>query len=809
MKKIKHMFEYITKTIKKLKDKYWRARCKYIEYYDELPIDEKAILLESQFAKKIDGNIYGILKYIAKDPKYKDFRIYISSWGRYRKMIRSTLNAGKIKNVNIVLYSSDEYVKLLATAKYLVNDVTFPAYFIKKEGQVYLNTWHGTPLKTLGKHMENDIAIGNVQKNFVCADYLLCPNEFTKEVLVRDYMLENISMGETVLGGYPRNTLLFDAKQRMQLRESLKVTGKKIYVYMPTWRGHSDNTGSTRDSTYLMFYLYELDRLLQDDEILYFKLHPLAKNSLKELDTLKHIKKFPAEYETYEFLNIADALITDYSSVFFDFACTRKKIVLFPYDKEEYLRDRGMYLDMDTLPFPQVIDVPHLLDELRSEIAYDDSEFLKTYCPYDSADAARQLCDRVFFGIDTGVTVEKIPNNGKENVLLYAGSLDKNGITTSLRSLTNGLDLSKRNYYISYCHGKAKKNAAQLGTFREGVNTFAVAEYFSFSIKDRVLKKLWKDRLLSTKQYMDIIGKRYEQNFRRAYGTAHFDIAIQFNGYENDILLTYAAFSGKKAVWVHNDMIAEIRTRNNQRRDLLEYVYNVSDKVVTVSDDIKTPTLQISGRKDNLITVKNLIDYENILPKSALPIELDTATKCSVSKKYFYEIMESDAKKFINVARFSPEKGLDRLVDAFYKLWKERRDIYLIIMGGNSKFNGFEKLKSKVKELGLQDHVILLLAVSNPYPIIKACDYYIMSSFYEGLPMVLFEADMMGLPIVATDVKGPHGFLSRYGGTLVEDSEEGVYQGLLMLLDGKVKTLNIDYNAYNAECIQEFEQVFQ
>ena len=183
-------------------------------------------------------------------------------------------------------------------------------------------------------------------------------------------------------------------------------------------------------------------------------------------------------------------------------------------------------------------------------------------------------------------------------------------------------------------------------------------------------------------------------------------------------------------------------------------------------------------------------------------------TKCSVSEASLKEILASDKKKFINVGRFSPEKGHDRLVNAFYKLWKENPDIYLIIMGGNSRNNGYEKLLKRIGEMGLEHNVILLLAVSNPYPIIKACDYFILSSFYEGLGMVLFEADVLGLPVASTDVKGPRGFFRQFGGTLVEDSEEGVYKGLNMLMNGEIKTLDIDYDAYNRKCIMEFERIF-
>ena len=363
------LINFTKKCIKQLKDPYWKARCRYIKYYESLEIDEKTILLESNSAKKIDGNIYYVLKYLTSAPEYKDYKIYISSWGRYKKAIKSVLESGNITGAEIVIYSSDQYERLLASAKYLINDATFPFYFIKKQGQIYLNTWHGTPLKAMGKSIQTESSSGNVQKNLVCADYILCSNEFSKDVWIRDYMLENISAGSTVLCGYPRNAIFFDEESRISLQEELNPLKKHIYAYMPTWRGTISKIGNARDNAYLIYYLCELDKMLNDDEELYVNLHPLfatSKNAIN-LNGFDHIKPFPKEYETYEVLNIADVLITDYSSVFFDFANAKKKIVLFPYDKEEYLESRGMYINMDELPFPQVFDIQSLLRELRSE----------------------------------------------------------------------------------------------------------------------------------------------------------------------------------------------------------------------------------------------------------------------------------------------------------------------------------------------------------------------------------------------------------------------------------------------------------
>lgn len=808
---MKNPFSYANKIRKKSKDPYWVAKNKYITYYDRLPIDEKVILLESQSATKISGNLFYILKYLLTDEKYAGYTVYLSSWGRYVNSITAILEHYGFENVNIVVYASDDYMRLLASAKYLINDATFPNYWIKKEGQVYINTWHGTPLKAMGRKVHNDVFFGNVQKNLVNADYLLYPNIFTKDVMIRDYMLENISSNSYILGGYPRNTVFFDRNAEGRIREELEITDKKIYAYMPTWRGTVDKVGVSKNDAYLMYYLCELDKRLTDDEIFYINIHPMAMHAKNtaEVSKLKHIKNFPAEYETYDFLNIADVLVTDYSSVFFDYACTRKKVVLFPYDKDEYLCDRGMYMDMDDLPFTQVFDLDALVNELRSEKNYDDAEFVKTFCTWDNIDATAQLCDRTILGIDTGLTVAPVPDNGKENVLIYAGDLAKNGITTSLRSLTNEIDLNKRNYYISFIQGKAKKNADQLATFNPKVNFFAVSDYFNLSFKDKAIRKLFNLGIIKAKTYMKHAKTRVQQNFIRAYGQSKFDTVIQFCGYERDLILLYSQFDGNNAIWVHNDMVAEMKLKSNQRKDILKYAYNNYDKVVAVTDDIVASTQKLAGTNKKIDIVKNTIDYKTILANSEQPIALDPTTKCSVEPEKFYEIMQSDAKKFINIGRYSPEKGHDRLIDAFYKLWQKDNSIYLIIIGGNSRANKYEELIEKVNEMGLSENVILLLSVSNPYPIIKACNGFILSSLYEGFGLVLAEANILGLPIVSTDITGPRTFMNKYGGTLVEDSEDGVYKGLEMLYNNEIKPINVDYEAYNQECVAEFEKLFE
>ena len=109
--------------------------------------------------------------------------------------------------------------------------------------------------------------------------------------------------------------------------------------------------------------------------------------------------------------------------------------------------------------------------------------------------------------------------------------------------------------------------------------------------------------------------------------------------------------------------------------------------------------------------------------------------------------------------------------------------------------------------LGLEKSVVLLRRVSNPYPIIKACDYSILSSFYEGFGLVLVEADILGKPVVSTDIPGPRDFMLAHGGILVENSQKGLEHGLQMLACGEVQPMSVDYQAYNQSVVKEFEQL--
>ena len=188
----------IKKNFKKYRtNAFFKAKFVYTKFYETLPVEENTVLVQAYGGDGINGNIYYILRELCTNPDYRNLSIYVTSRAASDESIKTILARHGWNSVKTVLFNSPEYCRLLASAKYLINNSTFPTYLIKKEGQVYLNTWHGTPLKTLGRQIRNaPNEIGNTQRNFLMADYLLYPNKFTFEIMKRDYMLDNFFKGE-------------------------------------------------------------------------------------------------------------------------------------------------------------------------------------------------------------------------------------------------------------------------------------------------------------------------------------------------------------------------------------------------------------------------------------------------------------------------------------------------------------------------------------------------------------------------------------------------------------------------------------
>ena len=799
----------IIKKIKKGTDKKHRALWNYRKYVDTASVDPSLVLLEPQQGRSFTGNIFYILQQLLTSKEYESYKLVLVSNSANRENNLTLLKHYGFDSVNIVIIGTNEYLKALATAKYLITDTSFPPYFVKREGQIIWNTWHGTPLKAMGRQDASSMhKIGNVQRNLALADFLSFPNFFTKQHFFEDYMLNNISNATVLYSGYPRNCAFFDEASSQAIIEDQEWADKRIYAYLPTWREPYSKASRKYRNADVLSYLIQIDERLCDDEIMLVNLHPLARKNI-DFGIFSHIIPFPEQYETYAVLSCASVLVTDYSSVMFDFAVTRKKIVLFDYDSDLYTSNRGLYLQLDQLPFTHVRDVASLISEVRSSDYLSYDQFCNDFCPWDSPESTSRLCKRVLLGADSEFLEEKNQPNGKENVLIYSGNLGKNGITSALFSLIDSLDLTKRNYYLTFTSSHIKDNSILKDLPKEVAYIPCVGKA-NFTPKEKAIQYLYQIGKANFNSFDGNLRDAYINDIKRLYGFAHFDTVIQYTGYDYKKIYSFSVFpDAKKFIFIHSDMLSESKTRDNTRMELMKYAFTTYDKVVVVSDGLIPSINEISDGAADVVSIPNLFNFKRVQSLASEEISFDPTTRSNTPLDDLREAMSGERKVIVSIGRFSPEKQHFLLLDAFEKVHEEYPDSYLVIIGGNSWRNYYQLTCEKAETLKCADSVALVLGLSNPYSILAKSDGFILSSLYEGFGLVLLEADAVGVPVVSTDIDGPRSFLQQYGGAIVENNFEGLVKGLHDLLSGSIECMNVDYGQYNDDAIDKINLLLE
>lgn len=437
----------LKKILKKIRDSVrslWYRYC-----YGSRALDEHLILLDSKNGKDLGSNMLRIGEELMLNPEYEEYEIYFSCNQNKEESFRQMLSQCETGRFRLVREAGFRHYSLLARAKYIFTDTSFPLEYAKKDGQVIINTWHGTPLKKMGCHdPQLSYVMGNVQKSQLQADYLVYPSVYMKEIMFSAYCMERNYKGKVLYSGYPRNSVFFHKEKGESLRKKLGLQGKRIYAYMPTWRGSLVNIRASEQMERVRNDLHQIDEMLNEDELCLLRLHPFVASAF-DCRGYSHIQTFPAEEDPYAVLNMADCLVTDYSSVFYDFANTGRKIILFIYDREQYMDERGIYMNIEELPFPVVGTVEELMLELRSTVKSEYDEFRKTYCTFDGPNSAQDLCSHIIKG---GKILPEFrqEDNGKESILIYVGSLGDDEVTSILMQGVWEKSLGDANYTVAF-----------------------------------------------------------------------------------------------------------------------------------------------------------------------------------------------------------------------------------------------------------------------------------------------------------------------------------------------------------------------
>ncbi|MGI6006458.1 MAG: CDP-glycerol glycerophosphotransferase family protein [Ruminococcus sp.] len=776
----------------------------YTMFFYRAKVKKEWIFIDSVSKKSIGSSMFQIAREITGNEAYGKYHVFIACNNESQDRIKALIQRYQMSRVSLMKKGGFQYAKVAARAGFLFIDGSLPNWYTKREEQILTNTWHGTPLYKLGKdNVRSAYDMGSEQRSLLMADYRLCASDYMKDIMNDAYFADNLFRGKILKLGTPGNVVFFDKERREDLRKQLKLDGKKVYGYMPAFRGRKA-ADPVQYIDQLEYYFTCLDQKMKKDEVLYVQLHPLTIGKVN-YKAFKRIRPFPKGYETYDFLNVCDCLITDYSEVIFDFACSGRKMILFHYDYELYMAGRETYVPLQDFPFPKVRRIEDLYEEMEKPGEYDDAEFLQKYCQYENGQAAADVCRHIIKG-EKALDEEKAPDNGKENVLLYAGGMGRNGITTAMLSLLEHLDLDKRNYYIAFRSGYLKKEPERVCMIPDKVGYLPIPNMVWESLGEKIAQHRYFNKNQAGKGVLRKVDRFYSRVYQRYFGHCPLDWVIHFFGYEKETINMFLHASAGKMIFVHNDMLSEIKTKGNQHELTVRRAYADYDRVVPVTEDIYGFTRELGKSADNLFVVNNCHDYQRVLKRAEQPLHFDSYTESTFTREKLEQVLESDVRKIITIGRFSREKGHDLLLKAFDRYHKENPDSYLIIIGGYGPI--YEETKAMAASLSAADHIIIIKAISNPMPILKRCDVFVLSSRYEALGLVILEADTLGIPVISTDIPGPRGFMTENGGYLVPLSENGVYGGLKAFDEGRVKPMNVDYEAYNRKAVAEFEGLF-
>lgn len=777
----------------------------YCFYFYHAKLKSSTAIFESRNGLDLAGNIFSLLKESANG-NYNLRKIYLSVTKQTFEKAQAMLKNYNVNGVKIVYQGSFKYWKILATAKYIFTDTSLPRAYIKKDGQIYTNTWHGTPLKKMGKYnISERHSMGNIQRNLLFSDYLVFPNEYMIEKMLESYNIDTLFKGKVLCEGYPRNSIFLDESVEIKIRKELDFENKQLFVYMPTWK--AENMGATMEASLekLRFTLKKIDEKLADNQIMLLKLHPMVRANAN-LAGFKHIKSFPENSDAYEVLASCDTLITDYSSVFFDFAVSRKKIVLFTPDKDDYDAQRGFYFSLSELPFEKAETIDELICALNTPKNYDDKEFLNMFCPYDKKDAAEKILKTVLLGKNE-CKIYETKKSDKKKVLLYCGALLQNGITAAFKNLLGLINLDDREYYFAFKQSAFMNHPEKLDVIPQQVKLFSISSNIAYSITEAFAFLLFYKFNKTGKFIMKRVNRVYQREFKKHFTSFDMDYVVNFSGYDKVIIKLLEQFDAKKSIFVHSDMKMEISDKGNQHELTLKQAYRNYDKVAAVTKAMSKSIVEISGKKDNVVVVSNCFDSNRFIENAKKDVTFQKDTRSSIHHPGGINgILAENAVKFVSIGRYSPEKQHFMLIDAFDEYYKRNPNSYLIIIGGSG--NLYSKTVRYANSKECSQNIACIWSVNNPMPIVSKCDLFILSSKYEALGLVLFEANIAGVPSICTEIEGPKEIINKYGGTMVKNSVEGILNGIEAFEKGDVKTMNIDFAEYNKQAIEQFDSLF-
>ena len=604
----------------------------YTKFFINERVEEKTVLYESRDGQSMTDSPLAIFEYLLqmdKDMAYT--HIWSITKNDELEVIKQRYEDRR--NVLFVYRNSKDYLKWLAKAEFLINNSTFQSFVTIKENQTYINTWHGTPLKTMGFDIPGNPADAkNVVRNFFMADYLISPNHHTTEMFLKSYRLNENFPGKIIETGYPRIDQTFSKNKD----ETLKLLfdfgveidlSKKILLYTPTCK-----TGDLAVVTDEVAQIHQEMSLVRekfgDSYNVLIKVHPFLYKKAKKLEALKKYL-VPDVLDTNKILGLVDCLVTDYSSIFFDFLVTNKPILFYCWDDDLYSNQRGKYFEYEELPGPVSFNIDELIHNIERldqyETNFSDNYQLcqNKFTAYEDGHVTKRVVDIIF-------NQESLPNvsiieseTPKKSLLIYPGGMRSNGITSSFLNLMNGIDYSKYQVVCLLDNIQTPDQIKNISAIPKEVSLL-----FRFEVSNYTIKEHYQDLNIHLKgvkkgKEFKYPGSIYQREVNRLLGSKRFDIAIDFSGYSlhwSKIIL--AAKASQYICYLHSDMkLDQERVVNGKKIHKMNLqgifsVYNRYDKLVSVSEaisQVNREKLNEYAPAEKFVYATNTINIPSIL----------------------------------------------------------------------------------------------------------------------------------------------------------------------------------------------------
>lgn len=376
----------------------------------KLELCDKKVVFEVFAGKQYGCNPKAIYKEMLKEPAFDNWDIV---WVFVDP--QDYKNIDELQSARLVKYKTKEYYIEVGTAKYIFTNSMLLEGIYRKENQIIFQTWHGTPLKRL--RCDINIEGGNANntldeikarndRDTIRYTHFLSPSAWASDRFISSFNLVELGMENIITEvGYPRNDLLINYTQEDvdRIHETLDIPkGKKIILYAPTFRDNKHKSGSG----YQYDMCLDFDRLqreLGNEYIILFRTHYFIANVFDFTKYEGFIYNMAQLDDITNLYLIADILITDYSSVFFDYANLKRPIIYYMYDLDEYANEiRGFYLDVNELPGDIAKTEEELITSIRKidngGFQYDDKykAFNEKYNYLDDGNAARRVIEKVF-----------------------------------------------------------------------------------------------------------------------------------------------------------------------------------------------------------------------------------------------------------------------------------------------------------------------------------------------------------------------------------------------------------------------------